>query len=60
MAPHTKIFKFNITSRRRRRRRRRGRPGKRWKEEVGRYLQVLGVRRWRDFELVFPYIVIQC
>jgi len=27
---------------------RRGRPGKRWKEEVERDLQVLGVRRWRD------------
>jgi hypothetical protein len=26
----------------------RGRPGKRWKEEVERDLQVLGVRRWRD------------
>jgi len=29
-------------------RRRRGRPRKRWKEEVERYLQVLGVRRWRE------------
>ena len=28
--------------------RRRGRPRKRWKEEVGRDLQVLGVRRWRE------------
>jgi hypothetical protein len=28
--------------------RRRGRPRKRWKEEVERDLQVLGVRRWRD------------
>jgi len=28
---------------------RRGRPRKRWKEEVERDLQVLGVRRWRDF-----------
>ena len=28
--------------------RRRGRPRKRWKEEVERYLQVLRVRRWRD------------
>jgi hypothetical protein len=28
---------------------RRGRPRKRWKEEVERYLQVLGVRRWREF-----------
>jgi len=27
---------------------RRGRPRKRWKEEVERDLQVLGVRRWRD------------
>ena len=25
------------------------RPRKRWKEEVGRDLQVLGVRRWREF-----------
>jgi len=29
--------------------RRRGRPRKRWKKEVERDLQVLGVRRWRDF-----------
>jgi len=28
--------------------RRRGRPRKRWKEEVARDLQVLGVRRWRE------------
>jgi hypothetical protein len=28
--------------------RRRGRPRKRWKEEVQRDLQVLGVRRWRE------------
>jgi len=28
--------------------RRRGRPMKRWKEEVERDLQVLGVRRWRE------------
>jgi hypothetical protein len=28
---------------------RRGRPRKRWKEEVERDLQVLGVRRWREF-----------
>jgi hypothetical protein len=28
--------------------RRRGRPRKRWKEEVERNLQVLGVRRWRE------------
>ena len=27
---------------------RRGRPRKRWKEEVERVLQVLGVRRWRQ------------
>jgi len=27
--------------------RRKGRPRKRWKEEVERDLQVLGVRRWR-------------
>jgi hypothetical protein len=27
--------------------RRRGRPRKRWKKEVKRYIQVLGVRRWR-------------
>jgi len=27
--------------------RRRGRPRKRWREEVERVLQVLGVRRWR-------------
>jgi len=27
---------------------RRGRPGKRWREEVERDLQVLGVRRWRE------------
>jgi len=30
--------------------RRRGRPRKRWKEEVERDLQVLGVRRWRELE----------
>jgi len=29
--------------------RRRGRPRKGWKEEVERDLQVLGVRRWREF-----------
>jgi hypothetical protein len=29
---------------------RRGRPRKRWKEEVERDLQVLGVRRWRPLE----------
>jgi len=28
--------------------RRRGRPRKRWKEEVERDLQVLGMRRWRE------------
>jgi hypothetical protein len=28
--------------------RRRERPRKRWKEEVESYLQVLGVRRWRE------------
>jgi hypothetical protein len=28
--------------------RRRGRPRKGWKEEIERYLQVLGVRRWKD------------
>ena len=28
--------------------RRRGRPKKRWKEEVERDLQVLGMRRWRE------------
>ena len=28
--------------------RRRGRPIKRWKDEVERELQVLGVRRWRE------------
>jgi len=28
--------------------RRRGRPTKRWKEEVERDLQVLGMRRWRE------------
>jgi len=28
--------------------RRRGRPTKGWREEVGRDLQVLGVRRWRE------------
>jgi len=28
--------------------RRRGRPRKSWKEEVERYIQVLGVRRWRE------------
>jgi len=28
--------------------RRKGRPRKRWKEEVERDLQVLGVRRWRE------------
>ena len=28
--------------------RRRGRPRKGWREEVGRDIQVLGVRRWRE------------
>jgi len=28
--------------------RRRGRPRKRWKEEIERDLQMLGVRRWRE------------
>ena len=28
--------------------RRRGRPGKRWKEEVERDVQVVGVRSWRE------------
>jgi hypothetical protein len=28
---------------------RKGRPRKRWREEVERDLQVLGVRRWREF-----------
>jgi hypothetical protein len=28
--------------------RRRGRPRKGWREEAGRDLQVLGVRRWRE------------
>jgi len=37
-----------IRRRRRRRRRRKGRTRKRWKEEVERDLQVLGVRRWRE------------
>jgi len=31
--------------------RRRGRSRKRWKEEVERDLQVLGLRRWRKLEL---------
>ena len=30
------------------RKRRRGRPRKRWKEEIERDLQVLGVRRWTE------------
>jgi hypothetical protein len=30
-------------------RRRRGRPTKGWKEAIERDLQVLGVRRWREF-----------
>jgi hypothetical protein len=32
--------------------RRRGRPRKRWKEEVKRDLQVLGVRRWRELRQI--------
>jgi len=31
--------------------RRRGRPRKRWKEEVERDLQALGLRRWRKLEM---------
>jgi hypothetical protein len=31
--------------------RRRGRPRKGWREEVERDIQVLGVRRWRDFRV---------
>jgi len=38
----TKIFTQDLEGTRRR-----GRPRKRWKEEVERDLQVLGVRRWR-------------
>jgi hypothetical protein len=31
--------------------RRRGRPRKGWREEVGRDLQLLGVRRWRELPI---------
>jgi len=40
-----KIFTQELEGRRRRRR---GRPRKRWKDEVERDVQVLGVRRWRE------------
>jgi len=40
---HTKIFTQELEGTRRR-----GRLRKRWKEEVERDLQVLGVRRWRE------------
>jgi len=40
---HKKIFIQELEGARRR-----GRPRKRWKEEVERNLQVLGVRRWRE------------
>jgi len=40
---HKKIFTQELE-----RTRRRGRPRKRWKEEVERDLQVLGVRRWSE------------
>jgi hypothetical protein len=40
---HKKIFIQELEGSRRR-----GRPRKRWKEEVERDLQVLGVRRWRE------------
>jgi len=40
---HKKIF-----TQEQERTRRRGRHRKRWKEEVERDLQVLGVRRWRE------------
>ena len=40
---HKKIFTQELEGTRRR-----GRPRKRWKEEVERDLQVLGVRRWRQ------------
>jgi len=39
---HKKIFTQELEGKRR------GRPRKRWKEEVERDLQVLGVRRWRE------------
>jgi len=41
-----KIFTQELEGTRRRRRRRR--PRKRWKEEVERDLQVLGMRRWKE------------
>jgi hypothetical protein len=40
---HKKIFIQELEGTRRR-----GRPRKRWKEEVERDLQVVGVRRWRE------------
>ena len=40
---HKKIFTQELQGTRRR-----GRPRKRWKEEVERDIQVLGVRRWRE------------
>ena len=40
---HKKVFTQELEGMRRR-----GRPRKRWKEEVERDLQVLGVRRWRE------------
>jgi len=40
-----RIHKKDLCSRTKRR----GRPRKGWKEELERDLQVLGVRRWRDF-----------
>jgi len=40
---HKKIFTQELEGMRRR-----GRPRKRWKEEVERNLQALGVRRWRE------------
>jgi len=41
---HKKIFTQDLEGTRRR-----GKHRKRWKEEVERDLQVLGVRRWREF-----------
>jgi len=40
---HKKIFAEELEGTRRR-----GRPRRRWKEEVERGLQVMGVRRWRE------------
>ena len=40
---HKKIFTQELEGTRRR-----GRPRNGWKEEVERYIQVLGVRRWRE------------